>query len=377
MILGIDASNIRVGGGITHLSEVLRCARPRDYAFQKIIVWASIKTLTGLCNQPWLEKVHVLDLDGSLIQRIRWQQFIVPKLLKQNRCDLLFSPGGILPRYVSVPTVTMSRNMLPFESKEIKRYKSALMILKFKLLNTIQKMSFQRADGLIFLTQYAKKRVCTQLKRKPRIVIVLHGISKGFFLPPRNQKPFDSYSLAKPYRLLYISNVDVYKHQWHVAEAVATLREKGYPVTIDFVGSFYPQAMRRFKSTMQHIDPNGAFMTYKGFIPNYELPEIYHRADAFVFASSCENMPNILLEAMAAGLPIVCSNRGPMPEILGNANVYFDPERPEEIADVLAIMLNNHTWRTQIAQEAYDRANEYSWEQCAKETFSFLAEVVS
>jgi len=251
------------------------------------------------------------------------------------------------------------------------------MRLRLKLLNTVQRTSCQKADGLIFLTQYAKKSVCEQLKKKPpRTAIVPHGINKDFFLPPRNQKPLDAYLPTEPFRLLYVSNVDVYKHQWHVAEAVAALRDKDFPVVIDFIGSSYPQAMCRFNDTIYELDTNCSFINYKGYMPYNELPEVYHRADAFVFASSCENMPNILLEAMASGLPIACSNRGPMPEVLGNAGVYFDPESPGQIADALTMLLKNHGLRARFAQEAYDRAMEYSWKRCARETFSFLAEVV-
>ena len=377
MILGIDASNVRAGGGITHLSEVLKYAQPYSHGFKKIIVWAGLKTLCSLSDQSWLEKAHVPILDRSLPWRVYWQQVILPKSLKQNHCSLLFSPGGTLPQHISIPAVTMSQNMLPFEPKESARYETVSRRTRFKLLNIVQGMSFQRTDGLIFLTEYAKKTVYAQLKKKPlQTAIVPHGINKSFFLPPRKQNPLDSYSPTNPFRLLYVSIVDVYKHQWQVAEAVAVLRNKGFPVAIDFVGSSYHQAMSRFNDTAYKLDPNGFFINYKGFMPYNELPEVYDKADAFVFASSCENMPNILLEAMAAGLPIACSNRGPMPEVLGNAGLYFDPERPEEITDALIVMLNDHVLREQIAQEAYDRASEYSWERCAKETFSFLAEVV-
>lgn len=377
MILGIDASNIRAGGGVTHLSEVLRYINLNDFGFQKVIVWVGAKTLSSLCDQSWLEKVHVPILDRSLPWRVCWQQLVLPKLLDQSHCSLLFSPGGTLPQHISIPAVTMSQNMLPFELKEAARYEAVLRRLKFKLLNIIQKRSFQRADGLIFLTEYAKKTVFAQLKKKSvQTAIVPHGINKSFFLPPRVQKPFESYSPTNPFRLLYVSIVDVYKHQWHVAEAVAVLRNKDFPVVVDFVGSSYPQAMSRFKDTVYELDPNGSFMNHKGFTPYNELPEVYHKADAFIFASSCENMPNILLEAMAAGLPVACSNRGPMPEVLGNAGIYFDPESPDQIADALTILLKDHGLRTKLAQEAYDCASKYSWEQCAKETFSFLAEVI-
>lgn len=377
MILGIDLSNIRGGGGITHISEVLRHAMPIDFGFKRVIAWGSSDTLSALCDRVWLEKVHVPLLDRRLLCRIWWQQLVLPKMLERNRCDLLFSPGGTLPYHVRMPAVNMSQNLLPFVPEEIARYEVVSMRMKFRLLNAVQRISFQRADGLIFLTKYAKKSVCAQLRKRPlRTAIVPHGINKSFFLPPRNQKPIDSYSLTNPFRLLYVSILDVYKHQWHVAEAVAALRERGFPVAIDFVGSSYPQAMHRFKDTIYELDPNGSFINYKGSMPYNELPEVYQRADAFIFASSCENMPNILLEAMAAGLPIACSNRGPMPEVLGNAGIYSDPESPDQITNALAMLLKDHGLRARLAQKAYDQAKQYFWERCAKQTFSFLAEVI-
>ena len=84
-------------------------------------------------------------------------------------------------------------------------------------------------------------------------------------------------------------------------------------------------------------------------------------------------MPNILLESMAAGLPIACSGRGPMPEILGSAGVYFDPENAGSIADALRSLISDDHLRTKIALAAHEAARAYSWERCADETLRYLA----
>jgi glycosyltransferase involved in cell wall biosynthesis len=86
-------------------------------------------------------------------------------------------------------------------------------------------------------------------------------------------------------------------------------------------------------------------------------------------------MPNILIEAMAAGLPIACSNRGPMPEVLGDAGVYFNPESPEEISDALEKLITDRVLRETSAWSAYEEAKKYSWEKCADQTFRFIREV--
>lgn len=82
-----------------------------------------------------------------------------------------------------------------------------------------------------------------------------------------------------------------------------------------------------------------------------------------------------LLEAMSAGLPIACSDRGPMPEVLGAAGIYFDPERPEEIGRTLSTLLDDPGLREQSAWSAYERAKGFSWERCARDTFDYLAKV--
>ena len=71
-------------------------------------------------------------------------------------------------------------------------------------------------------------------------------------------------------------------------------------------------------------------------------------------------MPNILLEGMAAGLPMACSRMGPMPEILGDAGIYFDPEDANSIAGALRELIESPDLRTKLAQAASDRAQVFS-----------------
>jgi glycosyltransferase involved in cell wall biosynthesis len=175
--------------------------------------------------------------------------------------------------------------------------------------------------------------------------------------------------------LLYVSIVDLYKHQWVVAKAVAALRESGIPVVIDFAGASYPPALRRLRAVFEQFDPSGEFLRYRGFIPFEEMHALSDEADIFVFASSCENMPNILLEGMASGFPIACARRGPMEEILGEAGVYFDPEDEASIKRALQALINDEDLRAGCAEAAYTRAQEYTWDRCARETFAFLDRV--
>lgn len=373
MILGIDASNLRGGGGVTHLVELLRAADAPAHGFTRVIVWGAHAILGKLEERPWLVKSHVPVLEKSLVHRAVWQRFGLAKVAAQARCDILFAPGGSYTGHFQ-PGVTMSRNLLPFEWRELLRFGWSWLTVKFMLLHFTHARSYRRAAGLIFLNSHARDVVMRSIKTTAgRSTIVPHGINLRFMRPPREQLPLDRYSAEQPIRLLYVSIIDVYKHQWHVAEAVAQLRAEGLPVTLDLIGPAYAPALRRLQRTLYRVDPGGKFVTYHGTVPHEDLHAHYARADVCVFASSCENMPNILLEGMAFGLPIACSRLGPMPEVLGEAGVYFDPLSPGDIARTLSQLLASPALRTAKAQAAFTAAGAYSWKRCAHETFGFLA----
>ncbi|MFW6121334.1 MAG: glycosyltransferase family 4 protein [Petrotogales bacterium] len=375
MRLGIDASNLRSGGGVTHLVELLRAEQPKKHGFDKVIVWAGKSTLNRIDNQPWLYKINDPMLEKSLLFRLYWQRFKLTKEAKSLGCDVLFVPGG---SYIGKfrPFVTMCRNMLPFMWTETRRFGISKFVLKLLLLRQTQLATFNRANGLVFLTQHAFESVERLMKTtNTKITIIHHGVNERFRQEPRKQKSISCYQNKKPYRILYVSPIAPYKHQCNVIEAIKQLQKAGLPGVLELVGSVYHKR-RRFYSKLDKIDPKKAFVHYQGTVSFDRIHEIYHQADMYVFASSCENMPNILLEAMAAGLPIACSNRSPMTDILGDAGLYFDPESPKEITKVIHILIEDPELREKKAWMAYERAKLYSWKRCAHETFDFLAKVV-
>src|SRR5689334_16181415 len=117
MRLGIDASNLRAGGGVTHLVELLGAADPPTQGFTNVTVWSGRETLARIADRPWLAKQHVVALDGSLWRRVFWQRFELKRAARACECDVLFVPGGSDASGFR-PMVTMSRNLLPFEWRE-------------------------------------------------------------------------------------------------------------------------------------------------------------------------------------------------------------------------------------------------------------------
>ncbi len=375
MCLALDASNIRgVGGGVTHLRELLRAAYPPEYGFSQIFVWGGAATLSELDNRPWLCKMHDPILDRNLPLRAGWQLLQLDRVARQNKCNFLFAPGGVYAGNIR-PFVAMSQNMLAFEWAEARRYGVSAWTLKFLLLRYAQSATFKRADGIIFLTEYARNKVCQLLGRAvPLTTIIPHGVAAEYRHPPRiSNLP----ARGAPYRLLYISTIAPYKHQWRVIQAAAQLRQSGVNVTLELIGALGP-ASHKFFDALNRLDPVRAWVHYRGEVSSHdELRHSLEAADVFVFASSCETISITLLEAMASGLPIACSNRGPMPEVLGEAGVYFDPEQPAQIAAAIRQLLDDPALREQKAWLAYERAKAFTWERCAQETFSFLAQVTA
>jgi len=141
MRLGIDASNIRDGGGLTHLVELLRAAKPQEHGFDEVIVWGSSATLNCLEDRPWLKKVYDPVLDQILPMRLYWQLFTLDRLMRKERCDVLFVPGGTYTGAFR-PFVTFSQNLLPFEWTEARRYGVSWMLLKMLLLYRSQYFNY-------------------------------------------------------------------------------------------------------------------------------------------------------------------------------------------------------------------------------------------
>lgn len=374
MILGIDASNIRAGGGLTHIRELLSAAVPDQYGFDRVIVWGGRKTLDQLPEVPWLDRRHVSILDGHLMGRILWQRFTLPRLAAQS-CSLLFVPGGNFTGN-NVPYVALSQNLLPFDAIERRRFGLSGTRLRYYLLRRSQSSTFKNADGMMFLTETARRYVEAEIGSLDYpVVVVPHGISDEFRRNPVYQPIAGDFSALNPFRWLYVSIINLYKHQWNVVEAIANLRDEGCYMTLDLVGPAQSTAFRRLETTINARDPQHCFVRYQGALPHHELPQYFHCADGFIFASSCENMPIILLEAMSASLPIASSDRGPMPEVLRDGGVYFDPEDISSIMIALRDLYFDHRKREQIAERAFEIAENFTWKRCADETFAFLSKV--
>lgn len=374
MIIGINASRAKSGGARVHLKGILSELDPKSFGIEKIHLFAYQDLLDSVPDLPWLAKHCPLELSKRLIVQLWWEKFRLPILLADNNCDILLNvDAGSVCRFS--PSVTMSRDMLSYEPGESQRHGVGIERLRLIILRYVQNSALRHADGTVFLTRYASRIIQKSSGKLQNIVYIPHGVGAEFF----NIRKGDGFPKRgeRTIRCLYVSNTLPYKHQWHVVNALGRLRARGFDVQLELVGGGKGAAQARLEKQIRKTDPDFSFVTQHDFVPQSALPEFIAGADLFIFASSCENMPNTLLEAMAAGLPIACSDRGPMPEVLGDGGMYFNPEEPGSIVGAIETLIQDEALRKRVVSRSAELAQTYSWHRCARETFQFLVKTAS
>ncbi|MBE0613506.1 MAG: glycosyltransferase [Burkholderiales bacterium] len=371
MILGIDASRNRSGGARAHVIGILTDGDPRQHGIQVVHLWAPRSLLDSVPDQTWLVKHSPKELEESLLHQVWWQATRLSLEIAKNGCDILFTTDASTFCRFS-PTVVLSQDMLSYEPGVMRSFGYTKARLRLLLILLIQNRAFRFAHGVIFLTQYASKIIQLSCGPLQRIVHIPHGVGEEF---KRAERPQGWPSAGeRPIRCVYVSNAEMYKHQWVVVCAIAALRKRGHNIALTLVGGGAGRAQRILDAQRAASDPDGSFVEQIDFVSQAELLKHLISADLFVFASSCENMPVTLVEAMAVGLPIACSIRGPMPEVLQDGGVYFNPEDAESIAGAVEQIVKDPALRLKIAGRAKTVSEQYSWLRCSDETWRFIVE---
>lgn len=374
MILGIDASRARSGGAKAHLIGIINeVYKNRPLQLTELHIWSYPELLSNLPDCKWIIKHSPQQLNKSLLLQLYWQYKYLPKEAKKVKIDIMLNTdaGTVCPFQ---PSVTMSRDMLSYEEGEMQRYKLGFLRLRLELLKIVQNKSLKKSSAAIFLTDYASKTIQKSSGKIQNSKIIHHGVSENFRINTNNGNWKDK--KGNIIRCVYVSNMDLYKHQWNVALAIEKLRNKGYNIKIDFIGGGNGLPKKLFDKTLKAMN-NTDFISQKHFMIHDDIPSILKNKDIFIFASSCENMPNTLIEGMCTGLPIACSDRGPMPEVLKDSGVYFNPENIDSIVNAIKCIIEDDNLRLEIATKSKEYSKKFSWEKCSNETFSYLIEIAN
>jgi glycosyltransferase involved in cell wall biosynthesis len=364
--LGIDASRCRSGGAYAHLIGILELYESSGLDLE-VHVWSHAELAGKLSHLKWLNLYSPGLLNKNIVFQLLWQLVFLKRALIKKKVDLLFTvDASTLCNFQ--PQVVLSQDLLSYEPGIMEKF-SGLEWIRLKTILVLQNLAFRRARGVIFLSEYSSNLIQKSSGPISNYTIIPHGIGLDFKGLTRFDKPNDSSGLIN---CIYISNTSFYKNQWHVVKAIEILRNKGFNLTLTLIGGGSGNSQKALEKQINESDPFNHYIFQKEFVDQNIIKHSLVNTDIFIFASACETFGITLLEAMAVGLPIACSNRSGLPELLKDGGVYFNPESPLEISSAVEKLIVNENLRVQVSKRAKKIADLYSWEKCSKETFNFL-----
>ena len=364
MKIVINGMSARLGGGRTYLVNLLAHLPMRADLQVRVFAPDDLR----LPADPRVQRVHTAWPTTNPLLRALWERFALPAYLRRVGAQVLFCPGGVVATRVPAGCrlVTMFRNMIPFDPSLMRRMPWGWQRVRNLILRRVMLRSLARADLSIFVSDHARALI-ERLARIPNPVTIPHGIGDAFRtagrpLPRPPEAPAGEY-------LLYVSRFDIYKHHREVVQAFADLPAPSRDrLCLVFLGETDMPEAAPVAEQVHRLGLDDRVLM-PGAVPYASLPAWYQHATLIVFASSCENCPNILLEALGAGRPVVSSDVMPMPEFGGPGLVYFSPADPKTLTDALRSILDSPAIAKRVAMAAGDRSGRYEWSRTAAETW--------
>jgi len=370
----IEALSALQGGGQTYLKNLFRFYPA--YPDARVVALVPERFRDELAINPLIEFQAPRFASRSLLHRVLWNHSTLPFLLQRIDADVLYCPGGFLATHTvgRCRTAVAFRNMLPFSAEERARYSLGYMRTRLRLLKHVQSSSFRKADLVIFISRYAKSIIDLSVgKREGKSIVIPHGLNDHFrTLQSRPAVP----RLPQEY-VLYVSIITSYKAQIEVVKAWRMLRSRRVtPEKLVLIGPEYGPYATQLREAIKELRLTEEVMIL-GNVPYAQLPGYYQHAKLNLFASSCENCPNILLEALAGGRPVLCSDYQPMPEFGADHVQYFDPYNPEQLAVLLERNLDDVAGLSEWGRRAAERADAFQWTIAARQTWDALYSLAS
>jgi glycosyltransferase involved in cell wall biosynthesis len=371
-LFAINALSALRGGGQTYLINFLDHLPEGDFELLLLVNSKNSDVFKKYVSDR--VRLHeVIWASKSIIHRTFWECFGLPSFLKKYKADIYYAPGGVMTTKMpeEVISATALRNMLPFDERERKRF-PLISYIRFKLwlLRYVFLISYRLSDKIVFISEYSKfniKQYIPDIDGKS--IVIHHGLNSLFLntevtydLPdPLKETPF----------YLYVSILDVYKAQKEIVKIWKLLAEQDFPYPLVLVGPKYNQYGEEVITLINELELSGKVI-YLGSVAYEQLPGLYKSARALIFASSCECCPNILLEKLAAGKPVLCSNIAPMPEFGGDAVVYFDPYDTTDLFEKIIDLEKHPEVMNELSDKAYKQALKFDWNSTTQNTINFL-----
>lgn len=239
-------------------------------------------------------------------------------------------------------------------------------------------LTLKRADMLITDSEYTRREIATYFSWPLEKIRAVPLASSEDFRPRESaelQKVLKDIGLIEGGYSLYVGTIEPRKNLEVLLDAYSMLpiavRQRWPLILIGYRGWRSEQLHARIESAMQE-----GWARYLGFVAAEDLPLVYAGARLFVFPSLYEGFGLPVLEAMASGIPVVCSNSSTLPEVAGDAAAMCAPDDVDSLCHLISIGLEDEPWRAEARRKGLIRASAFSWQRCAEETAAVYQELI-
>lgn len=347
MIIGIDASRAGITGktGTENYSaelirELLQLPEAKKYKWR----------LYDRQNIPW---------------RKLWTQGGLALELFRRPPDVLWIPAHTLPVF----RPRRLRTVVTIHGLEYEYLPQYYQFPQKLYLNKSTEYAVKHANRLIAVSDWTKNQLVDRLGADPKKIYVIHeGIGQRILssklqqLTPEYKRQIrHKYNLPENY-ILFVGTIQPRKN---LARLIEALSKGVHLVLAGKPGWMYGEILAAAKKNRR--------VRLIGRVAEADLPAVYKLAQAFVYPSLMEGFGLPVLEAMTLGIPVICSNRGALPEVAGKAALLVDPEDTAGLAKAIRLILANPELREGLIEAGYRQAAKFSWAEAAKLTLKVLA----
>ncbi|MCX6762321.1 MAG: glycosyltransferase family 1 protein [Candidatus Moranbacteria bacterium] len=307
----------------------------------------------------------------DLIRKIWWEKFLLPKKVREDKCDVfisLYQCPTFFPK--NIQHKMLVHDLIP------KIFPDYLDNWRKKFYFFLTQKAIQHADGIITVSEWSKKDIHKYLKiSRDKIRTAYPSVGKEFFEPSTSgddNKILEKYGVFGRY-IFYISGFDFRKNIPGLLDAYDKLM-KNYEIndiTLVLGGEDKSQFSKLFtniKAEIKKLDIEEKVRII-GFVRQEDLPALYRNCELYILPSFYEGFGLMPLEAMASGAPTAVSKTSSLPEVGGDAVLYFNPHDTDEMARVMGKVLRNNKLRLRLAEKGKDRAKKFNWESFVKAFF--------
>ncbi|HID87273.1 MAG TPA: glycosyltransferase family 1 protein [Anaerolineae bacterium] len=373
MRISIDGRYIRdhfpgIGRYTYHLIEALAplCSHDTLIVLHNPALLNTRYDLSALARHPNVE-LHQIDMPTFSIA----EQIVLPWIARRLSLDLLHSPYYIKPYWLPCPSVVTVYDLIP--ARYPQSLPSPWARLAFKVTT---RLALASARQVITLSQ-ASQQDLSELYGVPETRTRVTYLAADERFRPQGAERVTAvrrtYHLPEKY-VLYLGINKPHKNLVRLIDAFSRLTFDVSRFTLVIAGHWdqrYPEVKRR----VEELDLQDRVI-FLGPVPEADLPALYSGATLFVFPSLYEGFGLPVLEAMACGVPVICSNTSSLPEVAGDAAIMVNPLDVDELAAAMERVLEDPALREEMAGKGTMQASKFSWERTARETLGVYESVV-